>query len=243
MKDGNDKMYKIAIVDDQQVITEWIQSIIRKLEKNYLLGTFAFHKSETLLNELREGRRYQIYLLDIDMPDVNGIDLAKQIRKAQPEATFIFVTSYAEYALEGYDVGACQYILKEHMEKKLPIVLYDILEKEKRQGIERFYEIITKYRYEKFRYTDILFIFKEGRNTIFHTKIGEFKERKPIKEVYRNLPQDTFIWIDRGIIVNMDRIFRVRGDEVYFSEEEKLAIGRPHILQVKQQVMNYWGKK
>lgn len=62
---------------------------------------------------------FTVYILDIELPDGNGLELAKEIRKIQERAYIVFLTAYEKYALSGYEVRAFHYIIKENMEKKL----------------------------------------------------------------------------------------------------------------------------
>ena len=69
--------------------------------------------------------QYGILFLDIDLGKESGIDLARKMRKMNPEAVLIFVTNFSEYAPEGYEVDAFRYLAKSELEKKLPTYFED----------------------------------------------------------------------------------------------------------------------
>ena len=71
--------------------------------------------------------QYDILFLDIDLGKESGIDLARKMRKMNPEAVLIFVTNFSEYAPEGYEVDAFRYLAKSELEKKLPTYFEDAL--------------------------------------------------------------------------------------------------------------------
>lgn len=110
-------MIKIAICDDDKYMTEKLRAKIDKLlcftSAEYII--FVFNSAYDFENS--EIETYDIVLLDIEINDDNGIDIANRFRKKNLEAILIFVSQFIEYAPEGYTVNAFRYILKSSLEK------------------------------------------------------------------------------------------------------------------------------
>lgn len=104
-------MIKIAVCDDNLENREEIASFVHSFfhEKQIQAEIRSYPDAESLLKDLKA---YDIYLLDIHMPQLNGIELAKKIRMNDPKCSIIFLTASPEYALEAFQVDALQYLLK-----------------------------------------------------------------------------------------------------------------------------------
>lgn len=101
-------MLKIALVDDN---TDFLLLLRKKVHtffdgKNVLCEVRLFPNPEVFYFDLEEGFQYDICFLDIEMPQMNGLELARKIREAAQATYLIFITSYLQYAVEGYEVKA-----------------------------------------------------------------------------------------------------------------------------------------
>ena len=94
---------RILVLDDEPVILQGMQQTIRNAIPDAEIIPFAF--SEKALAWCRENR-VDIVFLDIEMPELSGMQLAKELRKLYPEINIIFTTSYPEYAVEAYELRA-----------------------------------------------------------------------------------------------------------------------------------------
>ena len=143
-------MPRIAIVDDQEEYLEEICNLIEKFYfKNgipYVVNTFS--NAQLLLYEMEEKLYFDIYLLDIEMPGINGLSLAEKIRSMDDAGYIVFITSHLKFLINGYDYFAYQFIPKNNLKKKLISTLESL---QKRLDIEeeKFYQICTNHRYEK----------------------------------------------------------------------------------------------
>ncbi|WP_281725125.1 LytR/AlgR family response regulator transcription factor [Lachnoclostridium phocaeense] len=123
-------MVHIALIEDdknmQAIIKNCMEREIRESEK---VEIDVFGEAENFQKSLMEGKEYHIVFSDVELGSMNGIALAKVLREKWPEIYVIFVTAYSEYAVESYELDAYQYILKEHMEERLPVILRKVLNK------------------------------------------------------------------------------------------------------------------
>lgn len=104
---------KIAICDDDAYFREQIEGLVQKYISGDLKKTVSvFSHAEELLEDVNKNGGFDIYLLDIVMPAMNGIDLGKELRKNGQDGKIIYLTSSAEFAIDSYEAEASSYILK-----------------------------------------------------------------------------------------------------------------------------------
>lgn len=107
-------MLKIALCDDDAVflkeLTGKIQELLRFEEKNAAIASFV--NPTALTASVASGDRFDIFILDVEMPQIDGFKVAADLRKYQPNVALIFLTSHLQYAPEGYKVDALRFIFK-----------------------------------------------------------------------------------------------------------------------------------
>lgn len=108
-------MYQVALCEDEKIFSEMLEKTCRIiLDKQSIEHHISVFDSSAGFWAAfsQEQKRYDIILLDIVMDGVNGMELARMVRKADKNATIIFITSNRDYALQGYDVNALHYLMK-----------------------------------------------------------------------------------------------------------------------------------
>lgn len=117
--------YKVAICDDNQTDSGYIAELLADWAKTrgHLVQMESFQSAESFLFHYAEEKSYDILLLDIEMGEMDGVDLAKKVRQDNEEVQIIFITGYPDYIGEGYDVAALHYLMKPVSGEKLFVVL------------------------------------------------------------------------------------------------------------------------
>lgn len=229
---------KIAILDDEQIYLDMIrQEAGRVFQKVECICQYA--DSEGLLHDLAEGSGFDIYFLDVELPGVDGMTAAREIRKQDTDANIIFITAFAKYAAESYDVRAYQYILKSQISEKLPKVLRRIAEELQVSAVE-YYVIDTPSCYARIALRDILYIYKEKKYTIFVTQQGDYHQRLTVSKIWEQLEYKHFIWVDRGVIVNIKKVQRVMKDELILENGVTIKISRSNLQRVRAEIADFW---
>lgn len=203
----------------------------------YVVNTFS--NAQLLLYEMEEKLYFDIYLLDIEMPGINGLSLAEKIRSMDDAGYIVFITSHLKFLINGYDYFAYQFIPKNNLKKKLISTLESL---QKRLDIEeeKFYQICTNHRYEKILYKDIYYVYKDEKYAIFVTQNGNIPIRETLKNIYKDLEQKEFIFIDRGYIVNVVHIMSLYKNTIYLRNSKNLKISRTYTEEVKKRIHTYW---
>lgn len=116
----------------------------------------------------RQLSQYQIMFLDIDMDERSGMDIARRVRELHLDTIIIFVTNYPEFSMEGYEVRAFRYLLKQELQQKLPLYFRDALAEIPHDKKElRFSVNAEPYRVA---YKDILYLESQQRIVVLHTE-------------------------------------------------------------------------
>ncbi len=200
--------YKIVICDDEQNQMEYITSIVTSWSAheghNCEIRTFA--SAEAFLFEYEKDKAYDILLLDVEMKNMNGIELAKRIRKDNNRAEIIFITSHFEFVGEGYEVDALHYLVKPIFEDKLTQVLNKAAEK---LSVEPPAVIIScEGETIKLYESDILYVESFLHYVVIHAKEKEYKIKESISSFEDKLSDD-FYRIHRSYVVSLKYITKI----------------------------------
>lgn len=233
---------RTAVVDDNEEMLDIIRRHIIKNKIGIECECAVFQGISRLTDEIEDGWQYDVYFLDIKMPELNGLELAKRIRKMQKSAYIVFLTSYEEFALKSYDmeIGTYQYILKSEMEEKISDVLESISNELEDKRAD-FYIIQNERHYEKLKIKEISYIFKEAKNSVFVMGEEVHKERKALNKVLETIDKPEFIHIDSGRIVNIKQIRGIEGNEIYLMNGLRLYASYNSIRRLKNRINTYWG--
>ena len=216
--------YRVAICDDSNTDAGYVQSILNNwaVARQVAVQVEAFTSAESFLFHYAEDKAFDILLLDIEMGAMDGVTMARQVRKDNETVQIVFITGYSEYIAEGYEVAALHYLMKPVKEDKLFAVLDRALEKQKQNerclNLELSGEMVRIPFYE-IRYLDVHqnYVTIHGKQdyTIKLT-LGEFE-----KEL-----DDRFHRVGRAMILNLKYIQRVTKTDVHLSDGTVLPLPR-----------------
>ena len=106
---------EIAVCDDEQIYIDRIVKYIEVYSEEYELdiNVTAYNSGNSLLKDIEDDQsKYDIIFLDVEMPNIDGVDTARKIRKITKDVIICFVTSYDKYAIQAYGVEALAYVVK-----------------------------------------------------------------------------------------------------------------------------------
>lgn len=236
-------MLKLAIVDDDQETIERVEDFTRAYMQtaDHSFQIKRFTNSMHLISSILDGDRFDLYLLDVEMPGSSGIETAEVIRKLQPVAAIIFLTSYLQYAPKGYPVHALRYILKDRMEEELPEALGKALAD--LSELDRSCLMVTHYgNVTRVRHKDIIYVRKDFRSVrIVTTEQGPLQDNRGIKELFEELNDIQFTFTDRSCFINLNFALGIEGNWMVMKNGERLPISRPMMPKVKDAIMRLWG--
>lgn len=237
-------MIKIAICDDEEnTLLENERSIKRYLQKIHQIAEVVTYQSgEFLLYDIKEGMFFDLIFIDIEMPGTSGMDIAKTVKKVSHETLVVFITSHSEFAIESYELSVFRYIPKNKMKDKLYTALKDAVSQINIQK-DKSYLLVTPTRYEKIPYDSILYVRKESKNTVFVTSRGEIYVRKSLNQVYKELDDELFVYIDRGYVVNLMKIITLTENEVIIKNDIELHASKKRLKELRIILTDFWGER
>lgn len=234
-------MLTIAVLDDEDIYIDRIKRITEEYMNRMGIKRVinVYKNGQDVLTDLKKEKYFDIYLLDMKLPDMNGLEVAKQIRRRSSDSILIYVTHYVDYSTACYEVNAYRYILKTELEEDLPKAYLSMKEAlRKKRKCDRFYMVERYGKREKIFYRDIYYLKKEGKYVIIVHKNGESQVRKPISLMLEELQSEEFLMIDRSCAVNIDHVESLKDYEVYIRDGETLPVSRPKWNYVKDMIMN-----
>lgn len=241
-------MIRIGICDDENILLETIKKHVEKCfsQNQIFASVHSFENGKNLLYEIEDGASFDLLLLDIEMPEMDGMELAAQIKKLLPDVLILFITSHMKYALDAYELSVFRYIPKNDLNGRLDHALLDaakLIELQMRES----YIIQNQSRLERIPLKNLLYITHEGKNALLITNIpdssGEkksFKVRKTLQQVYAELNGEEFIFIDRGCIVNLTQIMSVWEDFCILKDNTHLPVSQSRMQNLKENLMLFW---
>lgn len=234
---------KVVIVEDDRCFAEQVEGEIRVFfQKRQKEAEVQCLTGVELLEAIGKCEHFDVCLLDVEMPGIDGVELASQIHVLDADVRVIFLTAYDRYAIKGFQIGVYYYILKDGYEEELDRILERICKEEERK--EEYYIISRHEEGCKLAVDDILYLTKAKKYTFFYCKDGEvYKERIPIENAGARLPPEHFLAVNRGIIVNKKHIKRFADMDIIMCDGTLLAVSRRLWKQVRDRIREYWGMR
>ncbi len=208
---------KIAICEDDAGQGGMAVQYIQSLSTKFSIETLVLYANGTELAEaLRAGSRFDIYLLDIDLPGVNGLDLAAQIRETQPYACIAFSTSYPQYVTHAFMLESAQYFLKPIQKE----VFLPAMEQMLRDYNNAWLPLtLENERFITLRQDDVIYVeFYHGRMTVW-TQEQSYKARVNVKAWKRSLYERGFLQSHQGYFVNPRHVCAIEADTVICTDQ------------------------
>ncbi len=226
---------RMAIVDDRQedsgllsVLTaEWAEKRAIPLQKE------VFPSAEAFLFRWAE-KAFDILLLDVEMDGMDGVTLAKQVRREDETVQLVFITGYSDYIAEGYEVAALHYLMKPVQKEKLFSVLDRAFAKLQRNRQVLNLEISGElFRVPLF---ELRYLESAKNYVTLHAK-ETYTVKRPLKDFEGEL-DNRFFRLGRGFIVNLERVQKVTRTEVVLDSGERLPLPRNAYEPLNRAIIN-----
>lgn len=217
--------YKIAICDDDKNQINHISSLVSKwgTESGHACEIHTFTSAEAFLFAYEEEKDFDILLLDVEMGEISGIELARRIREDNNRAEIIFITSYFEFFGEGYEVDALHYLIKPVSEKNLLPVLQKAAG---RLSVSPPSVVITcGSETIKLYESDILYIEAALHYITIYTKERKYKIKESISAFMGKLGDD-FYRTHRSYLVSLKHIVKISRTMVTIENGTELPLAR-----------------
>lgn len=239
-------MLTCCICDDDPQDRAAIRALTERFARthpDYPLTVQTFASPYDLLEHLETGGGFDLYLLDILMPQMAGVELARRIQKRKEPSELLFLTTSREYALDAFDVAACGYLIKPVDREKFDEVMLRVVGRlaraevsamvlKTRDGIRRlpFRELVAV---ESFNH-DRVCTLADGAKWVTSDTLTSLMER---------LSDDPrFFSPHRAYIINLEHITALNADNVLLSNGQRIPVARTALSALKRAYVEYLSK-
>ena len=218
-------MYKIALVDDEYESADRLAKCFDQYAGEYGV-MFNITRFKNGLNFVEDYTpEFDMVFMDVDMPQLNGLDAAERLRQLDPTVVLVFVTFLAKYAIRGYKYDALDYMLKPVNYNAFKITLGRAIQrcskKEQAEVILPSAEGDIRIELSCLNYVEI-----SNHDITYHTSRGLYKAYGTMRAIEKLLPGKQFSKCNRCYLVNLRSVTRIQGNYVYVGEDQ-LEISRP----------------
>jgi len=217
--------YKIAVCDDQTPHRELLCRLVSNwAEKNGVLTELhSYCEAAPFLFDYEQKKDFDLLLLDIEMPGVSGVELAKTVRKDNSAVQIVFVTGYDDYFSDGFDVSALHYLLKPISEEKL----FPVLDRAASNlAVSQRSVLLTTADAEiKVLLSDIQWMEAENVHVLVHTSSEVYRCRISMARLLEQL-DDTFLHVHRSYAVGLRHIRKITRSEIIMTSGEAVPMRR-----------------
>jgi DNA-binding LytR/AlgR family response regulator len=206
------KRVRCLVVDDEELARTLLRTYIEKID---VLELVAAVENPIEASSILKMEQIDVVFLDIQMPELKGTDFAKMI---DTSTKVIFTTAYSEYALEGFELNALDYLLKPITFERF---LQSVNKIETRGEVtSEASTIIVKSGYDlhKLNFNDILYIESDSEYVVFHTFGKKIMSYQTLTSLEKLLPDQIFLRVHRSYIVNMKKVSALKGKDLLLSE-------------------------
>lgn len=231
-------MYRAAVIDDEKLDSEKIAACVGDWagQKGVRVQVTAFPSAEAFLFAYEEDKAWDLLLLDVEMREMSGIELAKKLRKGGLRAALIFITSHFEFWGEGYEVDALHYLTKPVAAEKL----FPVLDRAWERGQEEPPAVVISCEGEtvKLLLDEILYVESFSHYICIHTPEREYKIKESISAFEEKLGAG-FFRVHRSYLASLKKIVRISRRSVTLDGGAELPLARGNYDSVSRAYIEF----
>ena len=225
-------MLNLVICDNEPAIIEELEEYLDKISDMSFDYEVFFSAEELYSYKKKQDLDFDVYILDIEMGEMSGLELAKKLRQDSLHSLIIFLTSFSKYVYDVFEVVTFDFILKPVSFENFSKVLH------KACDFLCMAKVNFVFSYRKNSYSipcqSIVYIEKLGRKALIHTNTGDIYQcNKNLDEIWSQLDKRMFASIRVACIVNLSEIVQVVRDELLLKNGNTLHVGRAYRQEIK----------
>ncbi len=236
----------IVICDDSESDAATAkEAIMKTADELHVVAEVDYYSNAEDIEKklLDEESDVDLLILDIDMPEVSGLDIAERIRDNNNDLLIIFLSNHEEFVFRAIEFQPFRYIRKIKLDVEMPLAIRSaakIIESRADKPVV----IDTDNGEIKIMTSEIMYLEAYKRKTTIHLKSGENCLSKiNISEILNLINNDKFIMIHRSCAVNADFIKALKNDIIIMKNNKPMLITRSKVKDVKQKILRLWGDK
>lgn len=228
--------YTITIVDDDHNDLNQTKIELKQLatQINCSFTIHTFHNSDFV--EYKDFYS-DLYILDIDMPNLNGFQLSRKISSNQPNAQICFCSSHEDLVFQSFQLPSFYFVRKKHLNQDLHLALNKFILK---------YKPITYYSLnhsgiiKKIAYNNIVYFEVLGNDLYIHTKDNQmYHDRLSLKKLKKEIDESMFIHVNKNYIVNCAYISSIENYTIKINDSVSFHFSQKQSKKIKDIYLNY----
>lgn len=232
-------MIEIAICDDSKNTVKQLTEIVNSYAKKNCveIRVDVFYDGVDLVSK---DNKYDLYMLDIDMPVLDGIETAKEIRKKDKDCKTIFITNYSDFMQQAFSVRAYGYIIKPLNVSVIEKELNDFFDTCSRKKIKHQIVFNEKLREVTLYIEDIYYFEVIGKNSL-NVSLGDrtVTVHSSLNDVCERLKKYEFAKPHQSFLVNLDYVYMLEGLDILMKNGERLCVAQKRVLEFRKRLFNY----
>lgn len=230
-------MLQIAICDDDRCFAQKLAALLEGCaagaEEEFNVAVFT--DAPAFLSSAVE--TYDAAFLDVRMGDVNGMEVARDLKRRNAKAVLIFVSAYLEFACKGYELDAFRYLLKEDLIKDFPVCMRDLLKKLDAQR-QTFCFSTTDGKSIRLPLMEIDYIESQDHNVLVHARQADYNVHETFSAFTAQISSADFMLVQRSFFVNMRNVTSIKhytlevrdGTAISISRKSKAAVMKRFLM-------------
>ena len=235
-------MITAAIVDDDPNIRETLQAaLIKDTQKRRIPVQLSVCASGSEFLTLPK-EKWDLVLMDVEMPGQNGIETARQLRRVNERATIIFITNYIQYALEGYEVQAFRYLLKPIDAAQFEQVVGTALD-EIHHRQTAYLQLKGRSEIIRLAIDELIYAETERGLLLLHTPAKVLECYSTMEKLEQELKQEAFFRCHSSFLVALEAVRQIEKQDVVLKDGTRVPVSKNRKKGMKQALTNFWGGK
>ncbi len=230
-------MYTFAVCDDEPAMACLVADKIHAYykEKHVQISVNCFSNPKNLQSSLLKKNCYDVLLMDIDMPGIDGIELCRNFRQNGGDSLIVFISNKEELVFQTFDVQPFRFVRKRRLNEELENLCRALTsELEKRMDVRLRFDNEVDGSVLSLSINKLIYIEARGKFCMLKTTEGEDEIRIQFQELQDKLAQFSFMQPHRSYLVNPRFIYRIGKDEILLDGGEQLPISRRRREKIKE---------
>ena len=230
---------RIAVCDDEIVQQKVMQALLQKyFEENDTLAEVKFYSSgqEYLKEKKSEILNTDIFLLDIFMPELNGIEIGKELKSIGAKGKIIFITAGNDFITEAFEIQAFSYIQKPVIYEKFSKVMNSVIKSFEKT---RYMDVVVDREKQRIYLDDIEYVETLGRRLVIYRQDEGVETYLSVKNFMDEYGEEDFLQISRYVAVSKSKIQRIVGRSLYLMNGRELSISEKYLPTTKKLHIEY----
>ncbi len=235
-------MVRVALCEDERAQSEYIAGLIRQFRERWpgKITLDVYESAEQCLFA-EEDAEHDLFILDIQLGEMNGMELARRIRRGNARARILFITGLREYALEGYEVGAVRYLIKPVKEEEFLSLMGEIFASLPRS--EAYLVLSDEGQTRKVPFMEIEYVEAMGHYLMICAGERTYRWKTSLLSVSEELEKNDFILIRRGLYANLCHMDRLGRRELVMDSGAVLPVSKGRYRELNEAFIAYYRQR